>query len=181
MKLSTLLAGILCVATTSLGGIVGCNNASPSSPMSDGSQQEAYAKGNNGKNDGGCVSYTVATGCTRTQGYWRNHSDWPCPYTPGAPICQKTQVTFWEGLNTSPGGNAYWILAQQYVPALLNKSSNIGNIPAEIQAIIDEAQLFFRGRFPDAPMTDAERARAIEMARILDEFNNGLRGLPHCN
>lgn len=135
----------------------------------------------NGKVGGNeCVQYTTATGCTRTQGYWKNHANWPCPYTPDGYICGKTKITLFEGLTTPPDGNPYWILAQQYVPALLNKTSNLGNIPPEIQALIDEARLFFLGRDPDSPLDDALRARVLEIARLLDEFNNGLGGLPHC-
>ena len=164
-------------------GVSACENV-PNQPGGGVPAPQALGKGGtegNGRVGGRtCLNYTVATGCARTQGYWKNHNNWPCPFVPDGYICGRTRITLFEGLTTEPNGNPYWILAQQYVPALLNKSANLGNISAETQALIDEARLFFLGRDPNAPIDAALRARVLEIARILDEFNNGLRELPSC-
>lgn len=174
---------IAMAAGMALLGVSACDTG-PNNPTGGVPAPQALSKkgGEGSGRVGGddCVQYTTATGCTRTQGYWKNHANWPCPYTPDGYICGKSKVTLLEGLTTPPKGNPYWILAQQYVPALLNKTSNLGNISPEIQALIDEARLFFLRRLPNDPIDDALRARVLEIARILDEFNNGQRGLLHC-
>jgi hypothetical protein len=67
-------------------------------------------------------------GCTLTQGYWKTHSKYgPAPYDARwALVGEDTAFfssgkTWYEAINTSSaGGNAYYILARQYIAAKLN-------------------------------------------------------------
>lgn len=81
-------------------------------------------------NDGHTVVVTVNcdNACSLTPGYWKNHADasrkqfddtWNLlPSGPNTRSCSGK--TYLEALRTSPGGNAYWILAHAYIAAELN-------------------------------------------------------------
>ena len=73
------------------------------------------------------------------------------------------------------GGNAYLILARQYIAAELNML-NGASMPDEVAAAFLEAAELLD--FYDGSMTidksDPNRAVAIELSRILDEYNMGL-------
>jgi hypothetical protein len=142
-------------------------------------------------------------GCTLTQGYWKTHGDplnerkydetWDEVGGSDA-LFLDTGQTWMEVFNTAPsGGNAFYILAHQYMAAILNtlKADN----PADPTLISEDltmaaALLDYYDDPPYIPDDGHEfagepsndRALAISIAETLDMFNNGLLpgGPPHC-
>jgi hypothetical protein len=126
------------------------------------------------------VFQVVDEGCTLTQGYWKNHSDretQPNRARPW-PIDEDTDLcgTGWlDTLSISPRGDAFYILAHQYIAASLNVASG-ASAPADVSAALDEAEELMA----DCAIIDAERARALELSSLLDDYNNGGVGPGHC-
>ena len=124
-------------------------------------------------------------GCTLTQGYWKQlHHAWP-----GRTEWEQANLRQWpffdsgrswhEMLNTPvTGGDAYVILAHQYIAATLN----IGN-DADAPAAVREARAA-AGHYFSLPIEQRaayDRATLLAWADLLDRFNNGLLGVPHCD
>lgn len=123
-------------------------------------------------------------GCTLTQGYWKTHpSAWPEGFSSSGSFFSSSK-TWLEVLWTAPkGGNAYYILAHQFIAAKLNlAASGGGTAPTEIQEALDWAESFFSSKSPSERLSRADRDQAIAYAGTLDRFNNGeLTGWPHCD
>ncbi len=133
-------------------------------------------------------------GCTLTQGYWKTHSrKGPAPYDDtwaqlGASqedtIFFLSGKTFYQVLWTAPAGNAYYILADQYIAASLNVL-NGATTPAEVQSALNEATTLFQTWTPAQvgaqKGTQQPRKRMLELAGLLDMYNNGLIGPGHCS
>jgi hypothetical protein len=139
-------------------------------------------------------------GCTRTQGYWKTHSDYgPAPYDDTwAIIGEDTQffnnffdydvdppideISWYEIMWMPPkGGNAYIILAHQYVAAKLNFLS--GANPTAVLTEFGQATTLLSTYTWDYDWKadpDGVRADFIALATILDEYNNGYIGPGHC-
>jgi hypothetical protein len=140
------------------------------------------ASGIGGNETGALITYynTILppppVGCTFTQGYWKNHTNvWPSPYSPTATFFTSGQ-TWITNLNTPPkGGNAYYILSHQYIAAVLN-GANGASAPASVAAAIATATTYFQN--PSA--SNLTSADLIALADLLDQYNNGLAGVPHC-
>jgi hypothetical protein len=123
----------------------------------------------------------VDEGCTYTQGYWKNHpDDWPAEF-PGI----YTEAEAMELLQMKPkGGNAYIILAHQYIAAALNVG-NGASIPDDVFAawlvandLLDDYKAEGDIDKKDEP---EDRAWAIDLAGLLDDYNNGYIGPGHCD
>jgi hypothetical protein len=128
-----------------------------------------------------------AEGCTLTQGYWKNHSKYgPAPYDPTWALLGEDTAfylsgqTYYEVINTpSSDGNAYYILARQYIAAKLNFLSGASSTP-EVDAAVAWAESFFSTYTPSDELSDEVRDDAIAAAGTLDDYNNGLIGPGHC-
>jgi hypothetical protein len=166
----------------------------------------------------GCDSWTVCVytpcegGCTRTFGYWKTHSEFgPAPYDETwaeLPDGASTEFflsgqTYYEVLWTPPRkGNAYYILAHQWIAAELNVLSG-AEIPEDVLNAWLEAKGLFEtytpyeiealkaGKASSGPKSPkSRRLRAsngnglrqqfIDLAEILDAYNNGYIGPGHC-
>jgi uncharacterized membrane protein YgcG len=119
-------------------------------------------------------------GCVRTQGYWKNHSALSeQPHNQIAwPISESTAIcdsTWFDVLWTPPHGDAWIILAHQYIAASLNVAAG-ASAAADVQAALDEAGDMFDG----CAIADGDRAHALELADMLDAYNNGTMGTDHC-
>jgi hypothetical protein len=120
-------------------------------------------------------------GCTYTIGYWKNHpEDWPTDT-----LSIFSGVEAMDILQTKPtGGNAYIILAHQYIGAELNVV-NGASIPADVLMAWLDAQdllLEYESEGDIDKKTEAEdRAEAIDLAGMLDDYNNGDLGPGHCD
>jgi hypothetical protein len=121
-------------------------------------------------------------GCTHTQGFWKTHpQSWPAGFDPddlfGTSATKTWLDTFW----TPPaGGNAYFILAHQYMAAVLSDASGAA-VPANVQSAIDGAAAFFASAPYGVKPTGATRTQLLAWAGLLDSYNNGNEGVDHCD
>lgn len=125
-------------------------------------------------------------GCTLTQGYWKNHHeyaknkglrrDWPAPHDELDTLCGAT----WLSIFGAPpaGGNAWVILAHQYLAATLNVAASASTTPQVDQALADAAA-YLEGSCWSIAAADAPEV--IDTAAVLDAYNNGDIGPGHCN
>lgn len=128
-------------------------------------------------------------GCTRTQGYWKTHSKYGPAAHPddtwnlvGGPDTtfflsgQSWYEVFW----TPPKkGNAYYILAHQYMAARLNILSGAASLP-EVDSAIAWATNFFNNYTPDERLKGGLRRTVIAKAELLTRYNEGSIGPGHC-
>jgi uncharacterized protein YegL len=122
-----------------------------------------------------CRLETTADGCTLTQGYWKNH-DWPDSHDKDDEFFDSG-MTWFEILKTPPkGGDAYIILAHQYIAYVLNQA-NGASLPGDPVA---EAEDYFSTYNP-GEVPKGDRQNLIDLAGFLDDYNNGLMGISHCD
>lgn len=130
--------------------------------------------------------------CTLTRGYWQTHSIYgPAPYDDTWAVFGEdtifylSELTYYEAINTPPaGGNSYFILAPQYIAAVLNQL-NGASVPEEVQVAITSAVDLF-GQYTPAEIAamapnDPIRQQFNALAELLDDYNNGLIGPGHCD
>ncbi len=119
-------------------------------------------------------------GCTLTQGYWKNHTagsknksqQKPWPISEDTELCGMTWL---EILKTAPKGDAWFIVAHQWIAASLNVAA--GAVPpADVAAALTAAE----GYLFDCEITDNEHDLALDSKDVLDAFNNGEIGPGHC-
>jgi hypothetical protein len=133
----------------------------------------------------------VDPGCTYTQGYWKTHADsskkqydptWNLiqPSGPSSPFFLSGQ-TYVQVMNANSRLGVYYILGQQYIAAVLNGLSG-ASVPAEVADAIAGATAFFGTNSPTqaAKLSPEARAYWIGVAGLLDSYNNGYEGVPHC-
>jgi hypothetical protein len=137
------------------------------------------------------VNVPCGCGCTLTQGYWKTHSKYgPAPYDDtwdllagGDAEFLDTGLTYYEVLWTVPkGGNAYFILAHQYIAAELNVL-NGASIPDDVLAAWNQAGellIEYQGDM-SIPKKGEDRELAIQLYELLDDYNNGYIGPGHCS
>jgi hypothetical protein len=131
-------------------------------------------------------------GCTLTFGYWKTHSEYgPAPYDDTWAMLPQgadtpffdTGMTYYEVLWTEPkGGNAFFILAHQYIAAELNVL-NGACLPEYVEKAWNNAAMLL-DRYDDPPPlipSGKDRAWAIKLYEKLDAYNNGYMGVPHCD
>jgi hypothetical protein len=128
-------------------------------------------------------------GCTLTPGYWKTHSKYgPAPYD--ATWAGREDNGFWlsgqtvyEVINTPrKKGNAYYILAFQYIAAWLNTDTGAW-VPDDVIEAFRCADTFFETYTPSDALSlpEEERAAAIACASILADYNEGIIGPGHCD
>lgn len=122
-------------------------------------------------------------GCVRTQGYWGNKPGvvWAAGYSRSTSF-SASGLTWQQVLDTPPrGGNAYLILAHQYIAALLNKASG-ASAPAGVQTILNNAATWFASGVNLESCSASGCELQKTWAGILDTYNNGeYPGAPrHC-
>jgi len=137
------------------------------------------------------VKVPCAGGCSLTQGYWKTHSEFgPAPYdetwaqlpngasTPFYSSGKTWYQVFW----TAPQGNAYYILADQYMAARLNVLNGAATTPAVDAAMAGALAYFSNPANTGSPApTNPTRAQLLGWATTLDNYNNGLIGPGHCS
>ena len=139
------------------------------------------------------VNVPCEGGCTLTQGYWKTHSEYgPAPYdatwailAAGADtIFFLSEQSYYQVLWTSPRrGNAYYILAHQYIAAAMNQL-NGADVPGEVLDAFNEATTLFETYTPRdiGSRSNLEvRSLFLSLASILDDYNNGFTGPGHCS
>ena len=134
--------------------------------------------------NGGCLPETPScsngdcgpiTGCTRSPGYWKTHEQdetWDA-------LDDEYYLILWTNGSAGP----YYILAHQYIAAGLNMLNGASMYNEEVQAAYSEAGVWL-AKWPPKLMLSASfeyRERIIDLAVILDDYNNGFEGPPACS
>lgn len=132
-------------------------------------------------------------GCTLTQGYWKTHSQF---HNGGKHYDSRWEnigdadgdgteegenedffnsgQTYIQVMWTAPAGDAYYIVAHQWIAAVLNDLGGAA-VPPEVQAAIDGAEAHF-----DGP-GEVDDAQLIAWNETLTAYNEGLIGPGHCD
>jgi hypothetical protein len=132
------------------------------------------------------------TGCTRTPGYWKTHADptkkqfdttWNAVGGPNAPFFGSGE-TYIQILNQDKsGGNAYYILAFQWIAAELNQEAG-ASITGAAAAAFAAGEALLSSHTPSEigalSGDDPLRQQFISAAATLDDYNNGVIGPGHC-
>lgn len=141
------------------------------------------------------VNVPCPGGCTLTQGYWKTHSNHgPAPFDDAWNLLLPSGAdssffssgkTWYQVLWTPPtGGNAYYILADQYIATRLNKL-NGASVPANVQTAFNSATTLFNTYTPtyigSLKGNNALRTQLVNLAGILGNYNEGLIGPGHCS
>ncbi len=118
-------------------------------------------------------------GCVLSQGFWKTHPNaWPAGHDPDASFFSSGK-TWLEVLWTAPRGDAYFILAHQYIAAALNVAAG-AVMPSDVQDAFNDATDWFNTHNPGVPASSSDGQTAIHLAEILAAFNEGMKGVPHC-
>lgn len=137
------------------------------------------------------VNIPCGGGCTHTIGYWKTHSIYgPAPYDDTWALVGEDSPFFLSGQSwyqvawTSPAGNAYYILAHQYIAAQLNFLDG-ASIPPAVQTAFDAATALLNAYTPAEIAalkgSSSLRKQFVNLATILDQYNNGITGPGHCD
>lgn len=147
---------------------------------------------------------TPASAQAGTPGFWKNHADatsrhyavtWDLVGGPEAEFF-RTGDSWLDVLNTPPEGNAYYILAHQYVAAQLNVLYGAENLVetesstdgSQVQLFVEHARSLFEINEPDSALLQESsdgstelglvrsgvRQDFINTAFVLDQFNNAV-------
>ena len=137
------------------------------------------------------------SGCTYTQGYWKNHStckkgngngperDETWDKLPGGEaeetIFFLSDQDYCEVFETNSGkGGKYYILGHQYIAAQLNLLNNAN--PTDVVDAFNEATTFLNDHTPaEVKGNRSLEADCVRLGGILDDFNNGRIGPGHCD
>ena len=149
----------------------------------DGGGGDGGGGGSGGGGDGGtCDNCDDGDGCTLTQGYWKNHNEfrtqasqqinWPAPYDEQQLLCGRKLLDI---LGTPARGEAWYILAHQYIAASLNAAG--GAADGDVSTELSQARSLLTA---NCGGITADRQTAIDLSYVLDSYNNGLIGPGHC-
>jgi hypothetical protein len=121
-------------------------------------------------------------GCVRTQGYWGNKPGvvWPGGWSRGMSF-YSSGLTWQQVLDTPPRGNAYIILADQFITAVLNRNAG-ASAPQGVQDVMAAARDWFASGTTLDTCTPGTCELQKTWAATLDVYNNGNYpgGPPHC-
>jgi hypothetical protein len=132
----------------------------------------------------------VYTGCTRSKGYWKTHSAYgPAPYDSTWALLGEDSTFFlsnksnYEVMWTSPsGGNAYYILAHQFIGTWLNFLA--GADPTAVQEDFNDAKELFETYTPQyiggLQGNNPIRQEFLRLNGILANYNGGNIGPGSC-
>lgn len=135
-------------------------------------------------------------GCTFTQGYWKTHVNYAAKpqfskkrdatwdLIDGSGTANENATFFLSGNSyivvmwTPPKGNAYYLLAHQYIAAKLNVLD--GASSSVIASDLAQAEAWFAAYGPSHPFWKKNQA-AITLAGKLASYNEGTIGPGHCS
>lgn len=122
------------------------------------------------------------TGCVRTQGYWGNKPgvQWPGDWY-RAMNFYGSGMTWQQIYDTPPRGNAYIILAVQFMTAVLNRNAG-ASAPQGVQDVMAAARDWFASGTSLATCAPGTCGQQKVWAAVLDVYNNGQYpgAPPHC-
>lgn len=124
------------------------------------------------------VAFNCATGCVRTQGYWKNHaSAWPVQNLTLGTV-SYTNAQLLAILNTPVRGNGLVSLAYQLIAAKLNVAAG-AFASADVISAINAADAMIGGAV--IPTNSMPPNVTDALTNILDAYNNGRSGTAHCD
>lgn len=121
---------------------------------------------------------TQSVGCTFTQGYYKNKGK---GLLPSGNFFLSGQ-SWHDVLETAPQkGNAYYILAHQYIAAVMNAKS--ASTPAAVATAIASATTYFGKATPAdwSAKGGYTKEQLTSWADLLDGYNSGKAGPKHCD
>lgn len=142
-----------------------------------------------GSDDWTIIITVPFSGCTLTQGYWKTHADVTSKrydstwnnFAGGNAMFFSTGKSYIEILWMPPsGGNVYLQLAHQYIAAKLN-TLNGAYAPADVAAKIALAESILTANSASMYLKGKDATQAKALAALLDMYNNGYLGVPHCS
>jgi hypothetical protein len=112
-----------------------------------------------------------------------------CPYSDGWQAIGAAEedtpffnsgATWYNVFWTAPRGNAFYILAHQYMAAKLNVLNGTSST-LDVDAALSGAEALFGGLAAGSTtLTSSQRTDALAWASTLDSYNNGVIGPGHC-
>lgn len=172
-------ASVTLDVSTSEGTVSGISRSTDgdSGPNGTGSAEKTYTSDGDGDGE---------TKCTLTQGYWRNHAGaWPEGYDPDSSFLGADD-TWMEVLETPPRGNAFYVLAHQYIAARLNVASG-ASAPSSVETALQDAEQWLKDHIDEngvietaSPGSD-DGEDAIDLSKLLESYNEGEIGPGHCD
>jgi hypothetical protein len=120
----------------------------------------------------------TSVGCTFTPGYYKNKGS---NLLPAGNFFLSGQ-TWLAVLETEPKqGDAYYILAHQYIAAAMNAKS--ASVPAAVASAIADAATYFGKASPNDWSANGtySKDQLTGWADLLDSYNNGKVGPGHCD
>ena len=161
------------VCSNDSGGATCLGGASGTGPAAPGSGEQSF--------HGSSVAFTfvptavTGTGCTYTQGYWKNKGKAAASaYT----FFGQNALTI---LNTAPkGGNVYLILAHQYIAVTLNVNNGASLSGDALTAYNAATTYFGLATVTNTVPSGYTASQITALATVLDNYNNGLIGPGHC-
>lgn len=126
--------------------------------------------------------------CTYTQGYWKEHPELWDEASDGmvfltSDLFYNSEVSNLTIMKMPPkGGNAYEILAHQFIGASLNMNGASSSGVQEVDDAMSAAAAYFSAEPAGIPSPeDPTRSQLVDWASTLDQFNSGLIGPGHCS
>lgn len=125
----------------------------------------------NGYHDATATFFNTAAGrnCTYTIGWYKNKGRSTLP----SGTFFSSGKTYLQVLQTSPRGEAYYILAHQYIAATLNVQAG-AQAPSSVTDAIAKATAYFNGTL------SLKQSQITSLADLLTKFNEGKIGPGHC-
>jgi len=119
-------------------------------------------------------------GCTYTQGYWKNHPEaWPVDnLTLGSE--NYTQAELLDILDEPVAGNGLISLAHQLIAAKLNVANGADASPIS-STVANADSLIGAQLVPPIGAGYLDPSSTSALTTLLDAYNNGLLGVPHCD
>jgi hypothetical protein len=119
-------------------------------------------------------------GCTRTQGYWKNHPNaWPVSSLTLAGLTY-TKAQLLALLNTPTQGNGAVSLMRQLIAAKLNVIATGISDSGMLGAITAANALLSSCGGVKVPGCVLDPSLTSELVGTLDDYNNGILGPGHC-
>lgn len=117
---------------------------------------------------------TAVTGCTRTAGYYKTHSQYSKPqqWDPW-PLSEETQMcgVSWHNILNTKSSDNWFKLATQWIGGMLNMSDGASS-PPEVDEALSDGQALLNTTCRAMPK--AQKAAATDLTTVLANYNNGL-------
>lgn len=129
-----------------------------------------------------CVTTPASTGCVHSQGYWGNKPNviWPVGFNRDDLFFLSGKT--WQQIMDIPpkGGNGYYVLAYQYIAAVLNSSSG-ASVPTGVQDTLTLSSNWLSANIPGA-CTNSACGMQKDWGKVLETYNLGNypNGPEHC-